>query len=199
MPKIQPYPLSWPMGQPRTPAHRRRDSRFKLTTRFSVWAALQAELGRFSAKSIVITSNVPLRPSGSPYPGAARLPDPGVAAYFARAQQHYAIACDTYRRVEENARALCATLDAMRRIDRHGSGHLLAQALSGFAELPPAPSWWTILGLPEPPVDQKIAKHALRSHLGNAHPDRGGNRAAMMEIQAAGKLMDEHYEVKRCR
>lgn len=193
MPKIQPYPLSWPIAQPRIPAYRRKHSRFKVATRVSVWAILRTELGRFSARFIVITSNVPLRPSGSPYAGAGRLPDPGVAVYFERTQQPYAIACDRYYRVEENVCALTATLDAMRRIERHGSGHLLAQALSGFAELPAAPNWWAVLGLPAAPADQRAASRALRAQLGNAHPDRGGSMENWMAIQAAGKQMLEHY------
>ena len=79
----QAYPLQWPAGWPRTPsAKRETDSRFGGKGGLTMGRArdqLVAELHRLGAGSIVISSNVPLRPDGLPYAETRRLDDPGVA------------------------------------------------------------------------------------------------------------------------
>jgi cytochrome c5 len=47
------------------------------------------------------------------------------------------IACDSYSTVRANMRAVGATVEALRAIQRHGATSLLERAFTGFAALPP--------------------------------------------------------------
>jgi hypothetical protein len=79
------YPLRWPDGWPRTPAHARKsDSLFegKNFTPGRVRDLLLDELRLLKATNVIISSNVPLRPDGLPYAQSGRLDDPGIAVYF---------------------------------------------------------------------------------------------------------------------
>lgn len=195
MPKISPYPLTWPVGRKRTPHVMRRQSRFKPITRNQAWADLFTELDRFFARGSVITTNAQVRHDNMPYAGGAAPKDPGVAVYFDR-DRHYAISCDTYLKVEENVRALTVTIDALRRIDRHGCGELLEQALSGFAELPPAGSsdkWWVLLGFTGPPEDYDIAMKRLRKFQQNNHTDHGGYADTFLKLTEAKRQLKAYY------
>jgi hypothetical protein len=59
------YPLQWPDGRPRTPAHRRTKAAFSTT--FAVARDnLVAEVRRLGGRNLVISTNVPLRQDGLP-------------------------------------------------------------------------------------------------------------------------------------
>jgi hypothetical protein len=186
------YPLTWPIGVPRTKY--RKDSPFKLDLGRSL-AELADELRRLGTRNAVISCSIPRRLDGFPLSRAAEPDDPGVAVYFDRyvttaAKQElrsFVIACDAYRKVAANLRAVAATIEALRTIERHGSSTMLEQAFAGFAALPPATStkpWWDVLGLPAGATREQItAAHLelLKLH----HPDRGGDTARMAQINAA--------------
>jgi hypothetical protein len=185
----QPYPLEWPLGKPRAAA--RKASHFKALGFGRARDDLFAELKRFGAQRVVLSTNVPLRLDGIPYANMAQPHDPGAAVYFELGSgtrvRYYAIACDAYRKVEENLRALVHTLDAMRTIERHGSSQMLEQAMSGFAALPPANAmgtWWRILGFDDRPTLDE-AKIRYRELVTKHHPDRGGSEAMMVALNEA--------------
>lgn len=190
-----PFPLEWPIGKART--RNRSSSRFKALAfgkaRDDVFRELR-NFGTLGARDIVLSTNIPLRIDGLPYSGWRQPDDPGVAVYFSLpgakhtdSRRYYAIACDSYRKVEENMRALVHTLEAMRTIERHGSSQLLEQAMSGFAALPPPAdpgSWWAVLGFTTKPTLTQ-AKARWRELVAEHHPDRGGTHEQMQRLNAA--------------
>ncbi len=189
------YPLAWPLGQARTPAPKRRDSRFD-TPFARARDELLRELALLGAHDVVISTNVPTRRDGLPYAAAREPDDPGVAVYFTRrvdaqarpaAWTPFTIACDTYTKVRDNLRAVGVTVEALRTIQRHGASSMLEQAFSGFAALP-APqadqAWWEVLGVTNAASVAAIkAAHAMlaRRH----HPDVGGDTETMARINRA--------------
>ncbi|MDB4942990.1 MAG: DnaJ domain protein [Labilithrix sp.] len=193
------YPLTWPAGQPRTPPGRRRDADFKVDlgrARDELLHSLQL----LGGTSVVLSTNIPLRQDGLPYANWREPDDGGVAVYFDRAiptptpdePQHttkrpFVIACDTYRKVRWNLRAIGATVEALRAIQRHGASSMLEQAFTGFAALPQstaAPAWWDALGVPET-ADAITVREAYRELARIHHPDAGGDHARMAEINRA--------------
>jgi DnaJ-like protein len=189
---IEAYPLSWPLAQPRTPGYRRRDARFQITfgrTRDE----LLRELDLLHARNVIISSGMSLRRDGLPYADAREPDDPGVAVYFDRrsrteAWTPYVIACDSYRKMVWNMRAIGKTVEALRTIQRHGATSLLEQAFQGFAALPPAghvKPWRGVLGVPESATAREI-RDAFLELCKIHHPDReGGSHERMKEINEA--------------
>lgn len=206
MPK--PYPLSWPPEQPRTPVEKRRASRFR-TTLYRAQRHLLSELEHIGARSVILSSDMPVRNDGGFYSGAREPHDPGVAVHFQWRGRPYAIGCDAYDLMRENLRALGKTIEAMRAIERHGATSLLARAVSGFAALPPGEApppptrpWWEVFGMPtDGPMSAPDAVHdksnPMRGVLLQAveatwkrlcfesHPDKGGDPEAMAEANRA--------------
>jgi hypothetical protein len=188
----QPYPLEWPLGKPRTKW--RSSSKFRDLAFGKARDDLFRALKNFAASDVVLSTNIPLRLDGIPYSGWRQPEDPGVAVYFSLRgekysdpRRYYAIACDAYRKVEENMRALVHTIEAMRTIERHGSSQLLEQAMSGFTALPPPAdpgSWWAVLGFATKP-NLAQAKTRWRELVAEHHPDRGGSHERMQRLNAA--------------
>lgn len=132
------FPLRWPAGRPRLPDDARRDPRFRAGFE-AAYDGLVDELARIGAASSVISTAVPLRQDGLPVVSVARrVADPGAAVHFERGERSYAVACDAYRTVAGNLRAIAATFRAMREIARHGATEIMEQSMDGFLALPPA-------------------------------------------------------------
>lgn len=180
------FPLHWPAGRPRIPAHRRENSRFDVTLG-AARDELFAEIGRLGARSVVVSSNLSLRQDGKPYASQPRPDDPAVAAYFQYKGRAMCFACDRWTKVEDNMRAIAKTIDALRGIARWGTGDMLEAAFTGFTALP-APSeakeWWEVLGVPRH-ANQDEIKAAYRRLASEHHPDRGGDAARMAQINDA--------------
>lgn len=143
------YPLTWPVGMPRTA--NRREAAFTVDLRRS-YDDLTRTLSLLGARHVVVSSNLVLRQDGAPLARMAEPRDPGVAVYFDRwidkADRPFVIACDQYSKVRWNLRAIGVTVDALRSIQRHGASSMLEQAFTGFAALPPAARekpWWEVL------------------------------------------------------
>lgn len=201
--KHRPYPLEWPMGQPRTATYLRKKSEFRILSFAKARDMLIAEVHRLcgygSDDTLVISTDVPTRLDGLPYANMRAPDDSGVAIYFERKRKPYALACDAYRKVEENLRGLEHTIAAIRTIERHGGARMLEQALSGFTALPPSkedasprtppgwspsPGWWTILGF-GCRVPLSVAEDRYRELAYDNHPDRGGSSETMLRINTA--------------
>lgn len=190
------YPLTWPLGWPRTPVNLRRRAHFGakrvgLTkqglTMAQALERLQAELRRLHARAVIISTNVPLRNDGMPYSGAKPADgDPGVAVYFQLHKRPRALASDKWDRVEDNVAAVAAHIAALRAIDRYGIG-TVDQAFAGYLEgLPPAPEhdWWIVLGVPQVAGPEAI-RQAFERLAKERHPDVGGSHDEMARLVVA--------------
>ena len=167
------------------------------------------ELHRMGARHIVLSTDIPIRRDGLFYATSAQPNDPGVAAHFQWRGKPFAVACDSYRRLWENVRAIGKTIEALRTIERHGASQLLERAVSGFAALPPGEDageverpWWEVLGMPMldgmSPIEiagdpkhpmrtlmLKMAEAIYKVKVPEAHPDRGGSNDVMWELNLA--------------
>jgi hypothetical protein len=183
------YPLHWPIRQARTPSSRRGTDRFGRELTISVASYdLQEEVRRLGGRDLVISTNVRQRVDGTgPLSGQRAPDDAGVAVYFTRAKQQVVFACDRYRRVEANLRAIALHLDAMRGMDRWGVG-TLDQAFAGFQALPETAGgdpWWKVLGAEDPIRTGDELQAAYREAARRAHPDKGGSQEAFVRVQRA--------------
>lgn len=203
----QRFPLNWPVGWPRTPAHQRRPARFHGTrtnyssdgtsswrqkqtlTNAEAIARLGAELRRLGvhADDWLISSNVKVRIDGLPYSNVGAVDDPAVAVYFRLRGAARVLACDAWTRVADNLAAVAAHVEAIRAIERYGVG-TLDQAFAGYAALPPRGSTWrTTLGFaPDQTVTPAQVDEAFRARAREAHPDaEKGSHDAMSSLTAA--------------
>lgn len=167
----QAYPLCWPEGQART--RHLEPSRFK--TSFAVARdELANELIRLKAKHTVLSTNVELRVDGQPYASRKEPSDPAVAAYFQWNDRQMCFACDKWDKVKDNIQAVRKTIEALRGIERWGSGDMMAAAFSGFEALPSpkhADHWRVVLGCPEC-NDLEVIRDAYKSLANRYHPDK---------------------------
>lgn len=128
------FPLAWPEGVDRTLPGDRVDGRFKADFRATYDAVLdEAERLRDDpGREIVISTNVPLDAEERPVVAATKqLGDPGACVYVFRGGRPHALACDTYREVRHNLRAIWATIRALRTIERHATAGLLERSMVG--------------------------------------------------------------------
>lgn len=186
--KPEAYPLHWPIGRPRTPSHKREEGRFK-TTPGRATDEIFEELRRMGVRLPVLSTNVVLRQDGIPYANRKPPEDPGIAVYFEYKGKQFTFACDRYDRVHKNIKATAKTIEALRGIERWGTGEMVQQAFAGFAALP-APEakkpWWEVLEVPHyAPWGDIVARRNQLAKIN--HPDRGGNLDRMAEINAAFK------------
>lgn len=183
MPNDQRYPLNWPAGQPRTPVHKRRRAPFQVTAAQAREEMLE-ELQRLGATGVIISSNQRRNRDGSLSARQVAIRDPGVAVYFRRKDRQLVLACDNYDELYDNIRAIGKTVEAMRGIERWGSGDMLDRAFTGFEALPAPEQWYQVLGLSSSAAADQIDA-AYRDLAKTAHPDRGGSEADMSRLNAA--------------
>lgn len=177
------FPLQWPSGWGRV--ERKATSRFKSPTSKSV-SFLEAELGRMGAKSIVITTNVPLKADGKMRLDREPV-DAGVAVYFRREDKDMVFACDQYDDLSDNVLAIGKTIEAMRGIERWGAAELVNRAFSGFLGLPAVASegedCWGVLGL-APMSSAAAVKAVHRDMVRKLHAADAAN-ADFMRVNVA--------------
>lgn len=210
----QPYPLYWPEGWPR--ASFRKPSKYSRAFARDRDAIVR-RLSRMGGTSIIISSNVPLRRDGLPYAGMAQPPDPGVAVYFTRRKRDHVVACDTWKTVDENLRAVLRTIEALAAIERSGSAQIEDRAYQGFARLPAVTTatpthWSVVLGIRDVyeheiaravrdnvPLDRERlrgrAETAYRELAKKHHPDvPAGSHEAFVEFGRA--IADARKELR---
>ena len=183
---IESYPLAWPNGKPRTRWDKIERSRFEPGNRPTEVANVHAELHRLGARNVVVSSNLRLRNDGLPYARDRAPDDQGVAVYFDYAGGQKCFACDRWRTIEENLRAIFKSIEAIRGLERWGSKSFVDAAFTGFAALPSpgaARSWWDVLGLPQGATAEEINK-AYRSKAMELHRSEAGD-ASMSELNVA--------------
>jgi hypothetical protein len=208
------YPLAWPTGWKRTPAHQRTRAKFSKGERQyssqpggSSWVRhtelsiadgtqrVLGELQRFGVRDgdAIISTNLQLRLDGLPRSDQRAPTDPGVAVYWQRRNDKTTkcMATDRYDRVADNLAAIAATLEAMRAIERHGGAQILDRAFMGFEALPApgqttARGWREVFGFgPVETVTSIRLEGAYRTARSDTHPDKGGSTDAFNEVQRA--------------
>lgn len=174
------HPLQWPEHQPRT--KRRQRSQFN-TSFANARDTLMSELRLMGAKLPVLSTNVELRRDGLPYASQKEPDDPGIAIYFEWKGRPMAFACDRWDRVRDNVQAIRKTIEALRGLDRWGTGDMVDAAFRGFEALPP-PDWRGDLGLT---LDATLedAESSYRKRARSAHPDTGGTVEDMSRLNVA--------------
>lgn len=186
MSELSAFPLQWPAGYPRT-AMPSSNFRFYPSTLTFETKGLREELGRMSARGIVISTNIPVKNDGNPYSTYTKPADVGVAVYFTVDNKAMALCCDKWNTVEANLRALVMSVDAMRGLDRWGVSEIMNRAFMGFKALPEKAAsfpWWEILGLSRNCTRKEIEagyKKKIKLH----HPDNGGDPLKWQELQEA--------------
>ena len=199
-PPDESYPLSWPVGWPRTPRHltsrakfgvtvKRDDRSYRTKDQVTLYVGrerLLSELRRLGATSVMLSTNIPTRQDGLPYSKAREPDDHGVAVYFRIKGEPRVLACDRWDRVADNMAALAAHVDAVRGQLRWGVG-TIEQAFGGYRALPAMPAvrpWHEVLGVSEGASLGQI-EDARRDLLRRHHPDVGGDTNTAAEINAA--------------
>lgn len=181
------YPLQWPSGRPRTsyPSH----SKFGSRSIEQAVTILRNEIGRLGGSGVVISTNTKLRLDGLPYSKQAQPTDKGVAVYFTYRSRSMCFACDRWDKVQDNIYAIAMTIEALRGIERWGSGDMVQQAFTGFVALPAPPSPWDVLGVKPGSTPAEI-EAAFRDKAKHCHPDAGGNHDQMATLnEARDKLL----------
>jgi hypothetical protein len=197
---IDRFPLCWPSGWPRTSPDKRRDARFD-TSFERGRTQLVGTLKKMGARkhNIVISTNVPLRRDGQPYASQSELgrwEDVGVAVYWIDESGGKAVsrvmACDQWTTVADNLRAIGASLEALRSLQRWGSTSIMDRAFAGFVALPESTKrhWRDVLGLTTNGVSgfsitRTDIDVAYRAKAARCHPDAGGSHDAMVELNRA--------------
>lgn len=186
------YPLCWPYGKQRTPAHLRRHARFK-TSFAKARSALIDEIRKLGGSNVIFSSDIPRRQDGLPYADAKpKSGDPGIAAYFTRKQKQLCFACDLYLTVDDNMHAIALTVEALRGIARWGTGDMMESAFTGFQAIPEKTGtspWYAVLGLPMNATKDQ-AREAYRILAKKHHPDVGGDPELFLRINEAWKTCE---------
>ena len=182
------YPLAWPIGRPRT--DNRVRAQFKVSMATAI-ADMQFELKMLRAVDVVISTNQELRRDGLPRGDRGPPRDPGVAVYFNRKKRPMCIACDRWSTIDDNMRAVGKTLEAIRSIERWGSGSMVEAAFAGFTALPAPEQPWQILGVKHDASKAEI-EAAFRALAQKWHPDRNaGDEYQFKRVSTARDRMIE--------
>ena len=207
------YPLYWPTDWPRTKAGSRNPGQFKVGTSRGALTFHRAitrindELGRFTKAgriyrvqpgSIIISTNLRVRLDGGVISKQRMPDDPGAAAYFELDGKAQAIPCDRYMLVEQNLAAIAAAIEALRALERHGSG-IMERAFRGFEALPhlPTEDWWVVFGFESPDVPYMAVKSAYKTLRGRAYNRDGqGHDGAFIRIQEAWQRYEAEVATK---
>lgn len=192
------YPLKWPLGRERTSSWQRKDARFN-TTMGRARDELLQELKRLGARDVVISSNVATYRRGGQdimyADQSAAKEDPGVAVYYTWKGEQYALACDRWKAVMENLQALNKTVDAIRGIERWGTGEMMKAAFAGFKAIPEQAtsgrSCWDVLGIKQT-KDRSVINTAYTNLASKRHPDIGGSHERMVELNEARRQALEY-------
>ena len=185
MSEVSNYPLAWPIGKPRA-KHRER-SRFRTTLGAAI-KEVQHQVRLLGGSKFILSSNLVMRLDGLPYANQRQPSDAGVAVYFHYKQKPMCFACDRWLKVEDNMLATAKTIEALRGIDRWGTGSMVEQAFTGFQAIePPKGTHWrdVLLSGQRGDATLAMAEVAYRSLAIKYHPDRGGSAEKMTELNEA--------------
>lgn len=194
--------LDWPAGFDRTPpAERRRYPGGFEVSRATAFDSIIEELDKMDAVNVDVETAAPHTAKYPHRPYKDRDPDdPGVVVYFDRDGQRFAVPCDRWNNLRDNARAIAKYLDAKRAIERYGVAtvetEMSTQALpSGDDEIVVASGErkepHEVFQI-QPDAPEDVVKAAARARQAETHPDNGGDRHAFQQVnQAKEAMLDE--------
>lgn len=175
------YPLQWPEGKPRTPYP--NASKFGPRSIDQATNILVKQVRLLGGSDLVVSTNLKYRQDGLPYSKQAQPRDQGVAVYFTLKKRQMCFACDRWEKIQDNIYAVSMTIEALRGIERWGSGSMVEQAFTGFVALP-SNSPWEVLGLKSGATRAEI-EAAFREKAKACHPDHGGSHEQMARLNVA--------------
>lgn len=190
------YPLSWPIGRARTADYNRKWGVLNKMPSPRVYQLLNEELRKMDVENVNLSTNLQLRRDGLPYVGQKEPEDPGAVLYFTRKGVDIAIACDVWRKLDANVRAIGMTVEAIRGMERWGTEEMVDRAFTGFKALPETSAivtpytraWHEVLQV-SPDADPEIIRAAWKRLVARYHPDNQttGDAAKFEEVQKAYK------------
>lgn len=199
------FPLAWPEGWPRHKGARKTGSfnsgdvartetgppRRRDITMADAMKRVHYELERLGVNvfdDCVISTNLKTNMAGLPRSDQGEPSDPGAAIYWQKPGQPMRVmAIDVYTRTRDNVAAVAATLEAMRKIERHGGAQILDRAFAGFTALPKpsGPDWWEVLKLDRETCTREAILIRHKALARERHPDAGGSDHQMAELNRA--------------
>lgn len=137
--------------------------------------------------NIIISSDLRLRLDGLPISSQRQPEEKGVAVWWRpneESKDYRVIALNKYDRIGDNLYAIGKTLEAMRSIERWGSGEILERTFTGFTALPYlSGSWREVLDYYGGNLAE--AERAYKTARSGAHPDHGGTSERFGEVNVA--------------
>jgi len=184
MSQAEKYPLHWPQGYPVTET--RIASKFTCTFA-EARDGIFNELNRLGADEFFISCNINRNKGGALVHGKLVYDNTGAAVYFKFKGERKVIACDKWKYIHENFRAIEKSLQAIRGLDRWGCTNIISQAVSGLKELASGgnKTWWQIPGvdITASPIEVKTKYKEL---IKKYHPDKSsGSESDFIEVQNA--------------
>lgn len=196
--KPEKFPLSWPAGYPVT--NNRQPSSFKVTflkARDEMINEFKLLLG--DTRSLVISCNMPHDTKGV-LTGKSPLmyPNPGVAVYFTFNGEEKVIACDHWRHLHENIRAIGITVSALRSLERQKCTQILSRAMGDMKALPQNAgasngAWWDVLCVKETDLISVI-KERYNDLIKIYHPDKPTGNKDMFNM-----VTNAYQEARRAK
>ena len=99
---------------------------------------LEFQLDLMDATNVVVTTTSELRRDGRPYANQ-RISDTALR-FISQKGREQAIACDKWDSIRDNRRAVAETIEALRGIERWGTGEIVDAAFQGFTAIPASAS-----------------------------------------------------------
>ena len=195
--------LEWPDGFERTPEtdRRRYPGGFEVS-RTQAFDSILDELEKMDAYNVDVQTQAPHTTKHPHRPYKDRDPDnPAVVVYFERDGQRFAVPCDRWDNLRDNARAIAKYLDAKRAIERYGVStidtEMSTQALPSADE--------EAVVAEEPPHEvlevasdagQEVIEAAARRKAASVHPEKpDGDEEEFIRIQRAKQQLLEERGV----
>lgn len=201
MAEITRNPLCWPQNVPRSLPQNRRRPQFQERSIATATSLLLQEVNRLNNRrwdyrdeSVILSSNMRLKPDGFPASQQMEPVDTGAAVYFTlrfsrNGRWHdrpCVLSCDKWCKVAFNLTAIAKDIEAQRARDRWGASSI-EQSFRGYLAIPEqcgGLSWWDLLKMPSTASLAEI-KDAYRALAKVCHPDVGGDAAAWLKVSAA--------------
>jgi hypothetical protein len=185
------FPLTWPDGFPTT--ENREQSKFDCTLA-TARDGIIYQLKLLGVSKYILSTNAQRNKAGDLVDGRLIYPNPGVALYFIYNDEEKVIACDKWKYLHENLRAVEKSLDAIRGLERWGCSDIINRAIGNMKALPEhsgpsSQAWWQILGVKQNASQEEIKK-AYWKLAKKYHPDTGSTPSASL-FDLVTKAYDE--------
>jgi hypothetical protein len=197
------HPLTdWPAAT--TPSYKRRSAVTFRASFSDTLDKLEHELGLLKARDIVVSvalSPADIRNDGWPRSSAKPPRHPGVILSFASKHGPLRYLTDSHELWQHNLRAIALGLEALRAVDRYGITERGEQYV-GWKAIPQntgtagdaARVLGSVVGLSVEVVSgvtsgSEYARSLYRKALIAAHPDGGGSREMLEQVQEAGRRL----------